>query len=453
MPDYYEVQYKPRPVRPVLIPKKQPGKYRPLGIPCLRDRVAQTSTMLVLSPIFEADLQPEPYGYRPERSAKDAVRRIHRLLNTGHRSVIDADWSHYFGEIPHAERMKSLARRISDGRMLGLIKRWLIMAVVEDNGHGDNRHTNRARRERKGTPQGSPISPLLSNIYMRRILLGWKLLGHARRFGTEIVAYADDFCVLGKAPPAEMMQVVTRLMGKLKLPLNAQKTRCLPCPEESFAFLGYRIGGHYRPKSGRRSLGTRPSKASVQSICRRIRAQTDAEIRDYARRGDGSTSQRDDIRLGARLHPRAGASCLPDHRPARDAEAATVVLSEAQDGVQEVRALLKRTAVGALRPDPSCAYDPKPSVGEGSTGGCNLIGTTVPLRRGDSDGTMTRTCRATGEALLAPVRNCRRKVGTITGGTGKCTEGERVAERCVVAMNRGNARGAKAPHCWYVFRQ
>ena len=231
--------------------------------------------MLVLSPIFEADLQPEPYGYRPERSAKDAVRRIHRLLNTGHRSVIDADWSHYFGEIPHAERMKSLARRISDGRMLGLIKRWRIMAVVEDNGRGDNRHTNRARRERKGIPQGSPISSLLSNIYMRRILLGWKLLGHAWRFGTEIVAYADDFCVLGKAPPAEMMQVVTRLMGKLKLPLNAQKIRCLPCPEESFAFLGYRIGGHYRPKSGRRSLGTRPSKASVQSICRRISAQTD----------------------------------------------------------------------------------------------------------------------------------------------------------------------------------
>jgi group II intron reverse transcriptase/maturase len=273
--DLREDTYTPKPVRQVMIPKKQPGKFRPLGIPCLRDRVAQTSAMLVLSPIFEADLQPEQYGYRPERSAKDAVRRIHRLLNTGHRAVIDADLSNYFGEIPHAELMKSMARRISDGRMLGLIKMWLIMAVVEDDGRGGKRRTNRARRERKGTPQGSPISPLLSNIYMRRFILGWKLLGYARRFGAEIVAYADDFCVLGKAPPAEMLQVVTRLMRKLKLEINAQKTRCLQCPEEPFEFLGYRIGRNYRPKSGSRYIGTRPSKASVQSICRRISEQTD----------------------------------------------------------------------------------------------------------------------------------------------------------------------------------
>ena len=140
------------------------------------------------------------------------MRRIHRLLNTGHRAVIDADLSNYFGEIPHAELMKSMVRRISDGRMLGLIKMWLIMAVVEDDGRGGKRRTNRARRERKGTPQGSPISPLLSNIYMRRFILGWKLLGYAQRFGAEIVAYADDFCVLGKAPPAEMLHVVTRLI-------------------------------------------------------------------------------------------------------------------------------------------------------------------------------------------------------------------------------------------------
>ena len=148
--------------------------------------------MLVLGPIFEADLEPEQYGYRPERSAKDAVRRIHRLLHTGRNEVVDADLSNYFGEIPHAALMKSVARRVSDGRMLGLIKAWLEMPVVEDDGECGTRRTNRARKERKGTPQGAPIAPLLSNIYMRRFILGWKALGHARRFGAEIVNYAKE---------------------------------------------------------------------------------------------------------------------------------------------------------------------------------------------------------------------------------------------------------------------
>ncbi len=184
--------YRPLAVRQVLIPKKQRGKFRPLGIPCLRDRVAQTAAMLVLSPIFEADLQPEQYAYRPGRSAHDAVRRVERLLRTGHREVVDADLSDYFGQIPHAELMRSIARRVSDGRLLGWVKAWLEMAVEEDDGHGGRRRTNRARRERKGTPQGAPISPLFSNIYMRRFILGWKVLGYARRFKAEIVNYADD---------------------------------------------------------------------------------------------------------------------------------------------------------------------------------------------------------------------------------------------------------------------
>ena len=272
--DLQEGTYQPQAVRQVLIPKKTPGKFRPLGIPCIRDRVAQTAAMFVLAPIFEADLQPEQYGYRPGRSALDAVNRIHGLLNRGYNEVVDADLSNYFGEIPHTELMKSIARRVSDGHMLALIKSWLIMPVVEEDDKGGQRRTNRARKERKGTPQGSPISPLLSNLYMRRFILGWKLLGYAERFGAQIVCYADDFCILGHAAAEDMKMVAQHLMDKLKLQLNSQKTRCLRCPEEPFEFLGYRIGWNYRPNGRGRYIGTRPSQSSVQSICRTISEQT-----------------------------------------------------------------------------------------------------------------------------------------------------------------------------------
>ncbi len=264
--------YQPGAVLEVKIPKKESGRFRKLGIPCIRDRVAQTVAMLILSPIFEADLQDEQYAYRAKRSANDAVKRAHGLLNHGFNEVVDCDLSNYFGEIPHAQLMKSVARRVSDGRMLGLIKAWLEMPVVakDDNGGGP---TCRARKERKGTPQGAPISPLLSNVYMRRFIVGWKRLGYAQRFGAHIVCYADDLSIFGRSSARQMLTAVERMMNQLQLPINRDKTRCLRCPQESMKFLGYRIGWNYRT-NGSVYIGTRPSKASVQSLCRKVSEQT-----------------------------------------------------------------------------------------------------------------------------------------------------------------------------------
>ena len=183
--------YWPEAVKRVWIPKPN-GKLRPLGIPTITDRVVQTAVMLVLEPIFEADLQPEQYAYRADRGAQDAVRAVHRLLNTGHQHVIDADLSGYFDSIPHVELMKSVARRVVDKQMLHLIKRWLEAPVAEYDEQGRKKRTTTNRDTGRGTPQGAPISPLLSNLYMRRFILGWKQLGYSHRLSAQIVNYADD---------------------------------------------------------------------------------------------------------------------------------------------------------------------------------------------------------------------------------------------------------------------
>jgi group II intron reverse transcriptase/maturase len=229
---------------------------------------------LVLDPIFEADLQPEQYAYRRDRSALDAVKRVHKLINTGHQEIVDADLASYFDLLPHAELLKSVARRVVDGAMLHLIKMWLTAPVEETDERGKKHRSTRNRDQGRGTPQGSPISPLLSNLYMRRFVLGWKKLGHEKRLGALIVNYADDLVICCRGRAEEALATMRVMMGRLKLTVNETKTRVAKLPEEKFDFLGYTFGRCYSPKTGRAYLGTIPAKKRVKRICQAISNET-----------------------------------------------------------------------------------------------------------------------------------------------------------------------------------
>jgi RNA-directed DNA polymerase len=265
--------YVPRPLLRVWIPKSNGGQ-RPLGIPTIRDRVAQMAVVLVIGPIFEADLLPQQYGFRPGMDAKMALRRVYwHVTQHGRREVVDADLRDYFTSIPHGPLMRCLSRRIVDGRMLHVIKSWLTAPVVE-NIDGRTTQTAEARRRKRGTPQGGVISPLLANCYFRRFLLAWLGHGHQNELDAHVVNYADDLvicCRPGNAAAA--LARMSALMTRLGLEVNTTKTRIARLPEDSFDFLGYTVGRFFG-KGGRPYIGTRPSKKSVKSLLRRIHART-----------------------------------------------------------------------------------------------------------------------------------------------------------------------------------